>query len=128
MTVFVFVIVIDPAAFVTLMPVPAVIVLITGDPPVEPIRSWPLDGADVVVRRPATPLYRNEFDVRPLTVRDVSMITADGSDTVTAPVDADTVIWLLLPVSEVTPELATEILPAPFVTLIPDPGVMVDRV
>ena len=90
--------VIEPAAFVMLIPVPAVNVAATGADPVEPINNWPFVGAVVVFRRPATPEYKKLLAVKPetvklvVTVAEPGNVTAFGKLNVTAPVAAEAVI------------------------------------
>lgn len=51
-----------------------------------------------------------------------------GVDSVTAPVDADAVIWLAVPAIDVTPAFATVIEPEPLVIVMPAPCVSVASV
>ena len=60
--------------------------------------------------------------VRPDNVAPVTEMLL-GRDRVTPPVDADAVIWLAVPVMEVTPALVIVIEPAPLVTVMPAPCV-----
>lgn len=95
--------VIDPAPLATLIPVPADSAAATGALPVDPIKSCPFVGAAVVVRMPDAPLYKNELAVKPLTVKLEAIVTADGNENVTLPVEALTVIWFVVPVADNTP-------------------------
>ena len=63
----------------------------------------------------------NELAVSPEIVSDVVIVTADGSESVTAPVEADAVIWFAVPAIDVTPVLAIYSEPDPAVMLIPVP-------
>lgn len=85
--------VIVPAPFVTViwLVVPAMVDN-TGANPVRPIKSCPFVGEAVEVSNPAVPLYMNALVVKPLTVRELVIVTLLGRDKVTAPVDEETVI------------------------------------
>ncbi len=92
-----------PAPFVTLIAEPAMRDALTGATPVEPIRSCPFVGGEVDVIRPPVPLYKNALVVRPETVNDDVIVTAEGNEIVIAPVGEDTTIWLIVPVRDDTP-------------------------
>ena len=75
----------------------------------------------MVVNSPAVPENRKLFAVRPDRVKLV-VVTEAGSDRVTEPVDADAVIWLAVPVMEVTPLLVIVTAPVAPETPIPVPA------
>ena len=99
----VFAIVIEPAPFVMLIPVPAVKVALTGAALVEPINNWPFVGAVVEDTKPPVPEYKNAFAVLPETVNVVAAViepgalNVDGILNTIEPVEPDAVISFAVP-------------------------------